>query len=136
MSEVVDIADVVRPDPLAYVGQVLREVIPAGAASGLPAVFPVRQAAEPDEELEFPSAVFYAVGNQAETTFSIPSWERALVVRYEVRARSLAEVVNLDRGILRVFRRETRLRQRLSLFDDFEETLNILRRTRTVVIKA
>ena len=106
-----------------------------GAEQCYPVVQPGEKDAQQQDTIKLPSIVYYAIGQDTVALLAGP-YQIGTAIRYEARAHSYAETVTLSAAVITALRQAGRLSQMLSLFDDYDDDLNIFRRIRSVMMVA
>ena len=118
-----------RPDAMALVYQIACRVL------GTTYCFVTVQT----DPSKLPAVVFYAVGQDTLTTLDTGPQQRGTAIRFEVRADrdsgGFAATARLSTRMVAALRQSGRLVSLLSLVDDFDETLGIYRRIRSVMVE-
>ena len=85
-------------------------------------------------EFEFPSVVFAVIADETLNTLKGGPFQYATAMRYEARSKDPDEARTISGQILTDLRRAGKLKQMLSVLDDFDDDLGIYRRIQSIML--
>ena len=109
----------------------------AGAVVGADHVHEIVQPSkrvEGHREFEFPSVVFAVIADETLNTLKGGPFQYATAIRYEARSKDPNEARAISGQILTDLRRAGKLKQMLSVLDDFDDDLGIYRRIQSIML--